>query len=1191
MSALPTLIVSTVEAGPATGNLSDRYFALLLSMAWTGELPTEGPPDDWMLPWRWTDPESTSPVRWIGGGLRVYDQAGQPVGHELANARRSLPLTTQPEILQSWVKTPVRQHYDLGLPGSVAPKRAMFLHEALGSLHRLPGDAAFVLNLISYFKVTQGTPEAITAIPELQGLVPQRVAGTDGPLRFRYEVPATAEARALALTEALSVSRVRPAPRWCRLSGAHTGRGYGDVSDPGTAAERDPIRIRFDDPADGAADWADSAGLAIFLQRKIAGSATPEPWSCLTAGWVRPLTELGVPSGTAVHDAPAMLPIPLDVRSVMQVKEGAEELEDQEHTFEDYEEDPLFATPLVTRGVDEEVTAPTEPLPPIEGTRKLSARDGEEARYQIARVTETAHDRFRVPMTCYGDEYRAIAIPVGLAGDAALVSSGAPWVLKEGPFDLPDEAPFWTFKRTIGLGQLTMVPARDGSALPREAWPSIPAEVRPLSAELPVMRDLEPDGDTPPTQQNARSVLILDEAGLRPGTRQAFEIAIRGPATPIDVVKRWCRTFDERRQAFLDHFQAQREGTWLDDPASDGFLVRLLQWDGAAWTTLGQLQVRPQRARGRSAWSAFKLAVAGTPGAGGKGAGPHPGLIVMPAPKDGVACICRCEIHVTVPAEAERRFAKGVLSLSTIGGIRALPPERFLIEVAPRTLPAPIELFRSLQVRVVDRVARVELKPDAPRAMSQFERVDLERITWRFQGVPVAWPSGPVTADWPPTAPTGLVDRAVAEFEYGAYDKQKQRRAGGAFSGLGALDLVRVDRRPLDVRALLANELVEVGQDVHTGDATGRYIRYRVVARSRYEGVYRGTRHSDSVITTDAFPVAPGGVVGDVVHDGWLRALVRYAGPRPTTPTVRAVIPLTAPIDASTAEDLQPSHAASGLLLVLDEAPFGPGVAERLDADVLNDESGPDPTLDDRARAWTLAPTLHGPFGHTNDTDARNPGYFAGSYLIAPPDDARAWDFARVRFRRSVRYPWEAAAPFERASDWTTPQWIQVLPSRTFSATGMRAVRVGSDIRLDLVRSGSAVVEPRPHVDDRFRYLLLLTHRIWDHRRHPSEAFSAIVPLRRTQATTDPPSHADLAASMRGAAGNVTAWATMAGEQADYARLVEIQLGTGDEPAPDAWLELLAPLGPAEDEAGGDRTNLPDAIGRAVRISARVSLT
>ncbi len=263
---------------------------------------------------------------------------------------------------------------------------------------------------------------------------------------------------------------------------------------------------------------------------------------------------------------------------------------------------------------------------------------------------------------------------------------------------------------------------------------------------------------------------------------------------------------------------------------------------------------------------------------------------------------------------------------------------------------------------------------------------------WRWQGRPLPlWPG----AVWA-RGDQGTTSGEIEDWEL------------AAFAGLDDL----FDTEPVNVGYVpLQSVNAPLSASIYTDDWShktpiSRYVRYALRAHSRYAGLFAQRRQPTITRTNESRSIC------------WRSAFLRYAGPTPSLPVIRAIVPLTEPAGDSGALDL-----VAPLLVVVDEQAFDRcGITEALECQVIAEDVtmsdspiakphlqyGHDPiidtTVDPRhfARTKPVSMRVEGPFGYTFDTDARQPLFVASSYLIRPPelDGIRAWDFAKVRFRR-----------------------------------------------------------------------------------------------------------------------------------------------------------------------------------------------
>lgn len=401
-----------------------------------------------------------------------------------------------------------------------------------------------------------------------------------------------------------------------------------------------------------------------------------------------------------------------------------------------------------------------------------------------------------------------------------------------------------------------------------------------------------------------------------------------------------------------------------------------------------------------------------------------------------------------------------------------LRPFRVLLETPTDEMPLPSELWRELRVaRIVDRdrwnqaqktktqdreavaVCLVGVpetltqdpdfhKPEPPadrhHAFRNVITCDVLKQTWRWQGRPVK-----NTVPWLSDGKTekdGEVLREVLEWEVGAFAEMD--------------DLFDTQSFPVNYTHGSAEPLFVDGYDK---DPRAYYVRYGVRGHSRYKPLF--PRLATPVTSRQEVRLpGDGGGAGAVVlvsGVGWRRVLVPYRGPKPPRPVVKAVVPLA---QAGSVEKGQ--GTASPLMIVLDETMFSfCGITEAVECEVelatlpkdLSAEQyrlfqvGPDPLLgtgtyvEELKNVKRLLLRCEDPFGHTFDTDARQPLFSSTSLVLRPefgkPADGfyslASWDLARIRFRR-LSSPAVGGDDAGTDDEWTKPTWVQFTPAASF---------------------------------------------------------------------------------------------------------------------------------------------------------------
>jgi len=624
------------------------------------------------------------------------------------------------------------------------------------------------------------------------------------------------------------------------------------------------------------------------------------------------------------------------------------------------------------------------------------------------------------------------------------------------------------------------------------------------------------------------------------------------------------------------------------------------------------------------------------------------GTLLLPADTINVV---RVSVHALVAAPAPKfpgdffESQKVTPAGGDVAGHICLRPFSLLLETPTEEMPTPLELWDGLSVRLT-RTAPVISDPTpanapptatvppawvevrlVPRARGasdeakaqrrKFRNVvscDVLRQTWRWQGRPVRndreWLGGsPSFPDWEEGAKEG----ATAQVQKEQVKKARELLEWEVEAFAEMDDLFDTLSVPLSYPLRFADD---DGSPLHVDkfdkDARAYYIRYGVRAHSRYRGLFASLAHPVVGKHHVNLNGTGGGAAALKSYSlsgvGWRRAFVPYRGEKPPKPVVRAIVPLSRAYHEGTEFD-----KVSPLMVTLDETMFGfCGITEAIECEVervtlppgetFDDgtgtrrqlfQAGPDPILDIKtyhnklnADAGSLTLRCDEPFGHTFDTDARQPLFNSTSLILRPDPSFRPWDFARIRFRRVSRGAAQTGTTTQ--GEWTTPLWVQFLPSSTFgldNEDGQHITLTSQQGRLVLtfpVRANPQV-DPNPQLHPSaprlpwssngqtltfFKYWLLFTEAVTDFRgKRDREQYLADVQV-------EPVAAAD---------GSVTLSfnppAAAAGRDNIRCRLLEVQVPPGGQIG-DLW-KALFDLRPGAE-------NSPDYLDATARIT-RVS--
>lgn len=435
--------------------------------------------------------------------------------------------------------------------------------------------------------------------------------------------------------------------------------------------------------------------------------------------------------------------------------------------------------------------------------------------------------------------------------------------------------------------------------------------------------------------------------------------------------------------------------------------------------------------------------------------------------------------------------------------LRVLPPFRLLLETPCTRLPSAGDLWEGLALTdfgddpdTIHVVLDERAPADGPiptwrsAPWRYIARCDLLMQQWRWQGRPVPFNEQLFTGDL--NAKDFILNwevEALAEIRH-PYDTT-------------TYELIYPRQR----HAALFSESF-------SGRPAARYLRFGMRVHSRYAGLDLDWSLEQPKMVLARQPYTPDADGSPAPRDdsndlyfsgpGWKRKYISYRGGKPPRPIIRAVIPLTEPWPVD-GESRQADRPLASLVVILDETMFVHcGLGEDIEYEVETDswtglpQFGHDPLISiDLAEPPRVYPRAVGPFGYTLDTDARQSLFRKSAFVLPPPESAKAYDFAKLRFRRVCRVPSavENGTGDLRLGDWTKPIWIQYFPAAVF---GLRwperlEIRPDGDRRLLLLRPlGSIVDEYLGQASDRYRYWVLVSLVIHDFRGHVGEE----IPLR-----------------------------------------------------------------------------------------------
>lgn len=657
----------------------------------------------------------------------------------------------------------------------------------------------------------------------------------------------------------------------------------------------------------------------------------------------------------------------------------------------------------------------------------------------------------KLPGLAFGKTYEVAPFLIGNSGALpAELANGHPAKLRDTPEglnvpgDLVRKVPYL---RRVRVGRPHWVGVDPQGRPDKSSLPAIPADVTPLAGELPE------------TVDHDEFPLLLLHASRNPAVpeRSAFTFQLRKPPTSLQTWDRWRAAEaggakDVRIDVWADYHRTAQQNRLatreedrvdlsLDDPAVEReMLVELIPRRAAGSEESLRVATRPSGApaeeiehyRDLPITVICQLLEEGPPPESRlERTGPSTVRVWVHAGE-----VWELRVHALVRTswfddEEQRRFHPAARNLTDEEGNpwkdendepvprRSVPletgasayvfdPVRLLVEGADLTPltgeSLPRELYRTVEPAV--RGDRVFLTLDRP-AFSQadvVDRLEIYRQLWRWEG------------------------RPLDEFQFGKPETWRRWELQG-FPTRRDEDRL-VTSSPLRLREG-SNGLPKIlFEEDLSHDPRARYMRFGARAFHRYRGLLPRAEASVEAYDAKTF---------------WKRLSVscRYSEPVVPKPAVKLVVPLT---------EAGKEGQTPGLLVVLNEPWYEVGgLAERLEARVeivkvpsKEEETrpdelpqfGPDPIR--TGLAWNgdaPEPELHGPIGHTFDTDAEAPLFVASSFVLRfeHPQPLEG-HLAKVRFRRELVAAGTVGGG--RESPWTCGYWVQLLDdARCFGLT------------------------------------------------------------------------------------------------------------------------------------------------------------
>ena len=485
----------------------------------------------------------------------------------------------------------------------------------------------------------------------------------------------------------------------------------------------------------------------------------------------------------------------------------------------------------------------------------------------------------------------------------------------------------------------------------------------------------------------------------------------------------------------------------------------------------------------------------------------------------------------------------------------AVSPSSLRLETAQLVLPEPDDAYWKLSVLPQGgKVSCGVIQNRDPKIYNFIHDVIVQEQIWRWNGKPVLPEDFAANGAADIMLPTPAIFNDPAYNDPG-YDPAK-RKSHFAWDGIGFHarenneHLATVTRlplaRPFNEDGTPSTDVDILYTDDKSADARALYFRFSAIMRSRYFGawpgaVQAGERQSVRGIAAQVAPL-------------WKRCTLPHRLSAPLKkPSIVIIIPLLASgLPHPLAGD------SAGVLAIVREAAFEQGgLAELLECELVQSDAyqpsattalvepdgrcffqaGYDPILSTAALAShdraneTIRPPLRmsGPVGLTFDQGSRDPLIVNSLFYIdvrrdllsplisapapllshAPAPAAHL--FAQIRFRRTIRWDYDAVAPPDTskahplASEWTESQWVKFLPDsdllRPDDDSGTWRVAVATDKSLFLNNWTS----PQPWEglpEDSFRtnayvYLLCLTRHDLDAVGRPAVRFHSLYKIVR----------------------------------------------------------------------------------------------
>ena len=637
------------------------------------------------------------------------------------------------------------------------------------------------------------------------------------------------------------------------------------------------------------------------------------------------------------------------------------------------------------------------------------------------------------------------------------------------------------YLRTVKVGAPRMALLEKGGRPPR--FPSIPEDVTPLSGEKAEFRMSSDDikalaqaaGAQEGISEKDKKPLVLlapeefrNNGGTHPGI---FEFRVLPPATDIATWDRWVaadETSDKQIRsnrydvwtAYHDKYDERSESNkdWngmIDDPAVDKFYVQAMvlpSSEGENSQEIGALLIPLPAGEGHLPFIQSKgLHCTLKVGEANTMHDRHGDQLTVEIAEGS---IMELRIHAAISQEkVKQKFPQGWPNQEEWelkDDHYLAKPLRILLECASAQMPARQQLLNALTPEFNGRSVNVTLNPEEdPDKFKFIKDLVLRRQVWRWTGRPMGEPPTPE--------------------EVHAMDRQY----------LGNVwEVHAFGDRPDDDCLLLSTHMnwpcvdIPIFEEDLSQDRRALYYRFSLQARSRYYGLCPGNpkltvdlmKHGEMpwrrLLVPCRLPFSTTRIDDPAGHDVEAGKGI-YVSEENTRPLLKFIVPLT---------ETSPDQAGPRLLAVFQETFFEiGGLAERLNAEVMEatyekDESpqekylefGPDPIISKKGRGAIfqkkettknkIVVDVEGPIGHTFDTDTDAPAFDASSFLLQlrPADGDKisdfSWHMAKLRFSRKILarlFPSNCRPSNDLASEWTEPQWVQMLPdSSTFRVKG-----------------------------------------------------------------------------------------------------------------------------------------------------------